>query len=117
MSKQRLRSRLAAADAEIVRLKIEIAGLGPIVAAAEDIHSACAWHQRATCVAEEEISADAIDESLDALCQAVEARRAGEPLPVADIPDGWVPDAPAQTAEEVAEFLADYEWPGEGVEA
>jgi hypothetical protein len=113
MSKQRLRAKLAEAEAEIVRLKIAIAALGPVVVAAEELRGACDWHDRATCEAEADRACEALDTAIDAVCAAVGARRAGEPAPAADIPDGWVMDAPAQTPAEVAAFLADYEWPGE----
>jgi hypothetical protein len=121
MSKRRLRTLLDAARAELSDAYAEIAAAAPIIAASEDLYSACAWHQRATCEAEADLACAAIDTGMSDLCAAVDARRAGvaevAAAPPADIPEGWVPDAPAQSPEEVAAFLADYEWPGDEVAA
>jgi hypothetical protein len=107
MSKQRLRSKLAAADAEIVRLKIEIAALGPVIAAAEEMRDLDDENERYLAC---------LIVATDAICAAVDARRAGAPAPADDHADrllaGFVPDAPAQRPEDVAAFLA-YEWPGD----
>lgn len=119
LSKRRLRTKLAAAAATIADLQMslerhqaELRDAQPIIAAAEQLRDASAWQIRATCEAEEDRACESVDEAMDAIIAAVDARRAGRPAPDADIPDGWVPDAPDPTADEVAEFLA-YEWPGD----
>jgi hypothetical protein len=110
MSKRRLRGK-------ITQLTIALASCGPVIAAAEELRAACAWQQRASCEAEDDQACAAIDAAIDAICAAVNARRSGAQTPAQEAGDrllaGFVPDAPAQTAEDVAAFLA-YEWPGEG---
>jgi hypothetical protein len=113
MSKQRLHTLLSAARAEL-------SAVAPIIAAAEELRDACDWHDHATCEAEADKACELVDTTIAALCAAVDARRAGAPAPTQEAGDhlltGFVPDAPAQESEEVAEFLA-YEWPGDEVEA
>jgi hypothetical protein len=110
MSKRRLKS-------EITRLKIALASCGPVIAAAEELRDACAWQQRASCEAEDDQACAAIDAAIDAICAAVDARQGGAAPAQEAAGDhllaGFVPDAPAQEAGDVAAFLAS-EWPGEG---
>jgi hypothetical protein len=117
MSKRRLHAKLALAEAEIVRLKVELAALGPIIAAAGDLRDADTWLAHAASGSDDDAACEALDAAIEAICAAVDARRAGGAVPASDIPDGWVMDAPVQEAEEVAVFLADYEWPGDEVAA
>jgi hypothetical protein len=94
MSKRRLR-------AEVVRLKIELASYGPIIAAAEELREVVPCGSLAQIL----IAANHV-------CAAVGAREAPAPEPV-EGPAGFVPDAPAQSPEDVAAFLASYDWPGD----
>jgi hypothetical protein len=92
MSKSRLR-------AEITRLKIEIAALGPITAAAEALTGAEDWRAHTSSEADEDNACEALDAAIDTLCAAVGAWRAGA---APAVPVGWVMDDPAQEAGEVA---------------
>jgi hypothetical protein len=88
--------KLARAEAEITRLKVELLALGPLAAAAAELRDACAWQRGATDAA----ALTAVDRAIDAVCAAVDARQPSDPPPA--------------TAEEVAGFLA-YAWPGDEV--
>jgi hypothetical protein len=123
--------------AEVRRLRIEIAALGPVVAAAVQLRDACAVAVAAASgAAEFSAVADAAEASgraVLALCAAVDRWQSGEPAPPSEVESlraeveslraqlathgdallaGFVPDAPAQDAEDVAVFLT-MDAPGE----
>jgi hypothetical protein len=125
-SRRRFRDALRSARAEVCRLKIEIAALGPIIAAAKDLRRADTWQRGAACESDDDAACDAVDRAIDAVCAAVDVRQSGEPPPASEVESlraeveslraqlaahgdallaGFVPDAPAQDAEDVAVFL------------
>lgn len=122
--------------AEVRRLRIEIAALGPIAAAAVQLRDACAWQRDAASEAESDAGCEAVDRAIDAVCAAVDARQSGE-APASEVESlraeveslraqlaahgdallaGFVADTDPQTAEEVAVFLT-MDAPGDEVAA